>query len=111
MKIRIGSILCAAPFVAGFQIRQKRGQQADRRQERAHPVYKGDAGSIRPPAMPNARPKNNPEIMPILPGTRSCANTMMAENADANTSPITTLRIVVQSEEHTAALQSPWNLV
>ena len=41
------------------------------------------------PLTPNIRPKKIPAIMPTLPGTSSCANTTIAENADDITSPIT----------------------
>lgn len=50
------------------------------------------------PLMPNIKPKKTPEIMPILLGTNSCASTTIAENADDNTSPITTDNTAVQNK-------------
>ena len=47
--------------------------------------------------MPNARPKNSPEIMPTLPGTSSCAYTRIAENAEARITPMGTLSTPVQN--------------
>src|SRR5829696_5994224 len=49
------------------------------------------------PARPNDSPKNSPEIVPTLPGTRSIAYTTIAEEADARVSPITTVRIAVHA--------------
>src|SRR5579864_2047577 len=49
------------------------------------------------PPRPNARPKKNPETVPILPGNSSCAKTKIVENADARINPITTLRMLVQN--------------
>src|SRR5687768_17076155 len=49
------------------------------------------------PAKPKARPKNKPEISPTRPGTRSCAYTSIAENADARMTPITALSTPVQN--------------
>src|SRR6185437_13156606 len=48
------------------------------------------------PPMPNANPKNNPEIIPTFPGTSSCAYTRIAEKADARITPMTTLSTAVQ---------------
>ena len=47
--------------------------------------------------MPNASPKNSPEIIPTRPGTSSCAYTRIAENADDSTRPMMKLRIAVHS--------------
>ena len=49
------------------------------------------------PAIPNARPKNKPEIAPTLPGTSSWANTRIAENAEDNTIPVMTESTPVQN--------------
>ena len=49
------------------------------------------------PAIPKAKPKNRPAIIPTLPGTSSCAYTRIAENADARIRPITTLSTPVHS--------------
>src|SRR3954453_7934109 len=49
------------------------------------------------PAIPNENPKNSPEIMPTLPGTRSCAKTTIAGNADARINPIATVSGPVQN--------------
>src|SRR5258708_6010587 len=48
------------------------------------------------PAIPKANPKNRPEISPTRPGTSSCANTRIAENADARINPMMTLSTPVQ---------------
>ena len=65
-----------------LQVRQKAREDADRRQERADLVHELDARAIREltedgraasPAIPNAKPKKTPEIMPTRPGTSSCA--------------------------------------
>src|SRR6266404_313723 len=50
------------------------------------------------PPNPNASPKKNPETVPTLPGTSSCAKTRIVENAEARISPITTLKIPVQNK-------------
>src|SRR5690242_8178032 len=50
------------------------------------------------PAIPKAKPKQRPEIIPTLPGTSSCAYTTITENAEARIRPITTLRISVQNK-------------
>ncbi len=49
------------------------------------------------PPIPNAKPKNNPDTAPTLPGMSSWANTRMAENADANISPMMKLKIPVHN--------------
>ena len=43
--------------------------------------------------MPNASPKKIPETRPTLPGRSSCANTMIAGNAEASPAPMITDRI------------------
>ena len=48
--------------------------------------------------MPNAKPKNNPAIVPTLPGINSCAYTRIAENADDRINPITTVSTLVQNK-------------
>ena len=50
------------------------------------------------PPIPNAKPKNKPETMPILPGISSCAYTRIAEKADARINPMITLRTLVQNK-------------
>ena len=47
--------------------------------------------------MPKAKPKNRPETAPTLPGISSCANTKMAEKAEARISPMTQLSTPVHS--------------
>src|SRR6202012_4627247 len=47
------------------------------------------------PPMPKAKPKNNPEIIPSLPGTSSVAYTRMAEKADERITPMITDNITV----------------
>src|ERR1044072_4374187 len=42
------------------------------------------------PPIPKAKPKNNPAIMPTLPGTNSVAYTKIAENADEMIRPMIT---------------------
>src|SRR6202012_1104907 len=49
------------------------------------------------PPIPKAKPKNNPEIIPILPGISSCAYTSIAENADEIITPIITDNAPVQN--------------
>ncbi len=49
------------------------------------------------PAIPNAKPKNKPEIAPTLPGSSSWANTRIAENAQDNTIPMMTESTPVQN--------------
>ena len=46
------------------------------------------------PPMPNANPKNNPDIVPIFPGINSCAYTSIAENAEARMNPMMILSSV-----------------
>ena len=67
--------------VVPLYVGQKRGEKPDQRQERADAVDELDAvasasqpstAAPRPP-MPNAKPKNRPEISPTRPGTSSCA--------------------------------------
>ena len=48
------------------------------------------------PAIPNAKPKNKPAIMPTFPGMSSCAYTKIAENADDRIKPIMQTRMPVQ---------------
>src|SRR5450755_3473119 len=50
------------------------------------------------PPIPNAKPKNKPDIIPILPGTSSCAYTSMAEKAEASITPIKTDSTLVQNK-------------
>ena len=40
------------------------------------------------PPMPNANPKNRPEMSPTLPGRSSCAYTRIAGNAEDRTTPM-----------------------
>ena len=49
------------------------------------------------PPIPNATPKKRPEMVPIFPGTSSCAYTRIAENAEASTSPMITVSTSVQN--------------
>ncbi len=49
------------------------------------------------PPSPKARPKNSPEMRPTFPGTSSWAYTRMAEKAEDSTSPMMTVRAVVQA--------------
>src|SRR3954454_19950842 len=48
------------------------------------------------PPIPKAKPKNKPDTVPTLPGSKSCAYTKMAEKAEARISPMNTLKMVVQ---------------
>ena len=51
------------------------------------------------PPIPNAKPKNNPETIPTLPGNNSCAYTRIAENADAIIMPINMLSTQVKNKD------------
>jgi hypothetical protein len=42
------------------------------------------------PPRPKAKPKNNPETKPTLPGSNSCAYTTIIEKAEDNTKPAQT---------------------
>ena len=48
------------------------------------------------PPIPKAKPKNNPETRPILPGNNSCAYTSIAEKAEAIIVPIKMVRTEVK---------------
>ena len=96
---------CGLPAAYGPRAWQPYPKDADDRQERADAVDEDDIRAIgkraeraapMPPA-PNARPKKRPEIVPTRPGTSSCANTTMAEKADASTTPMMTVRMRVQN--------------
>ena len=50
------------------------------------------------PPIPNAKPKNNPEIVPIFPGINSWAYTKIAGNAEDNINPMGTINIPVQNK-------------
>lgn len=47
------------------------------------------------PPMPNANPKNNPDIIPNLVGSNSCAYKRIAGNADESVKPAQKLRTAV----------------
>lgn len=51
------------------------------------------------PPIPNAKPKNNPETVPILPGNNSCAYTRIAEKAEARITPISMLNTHVKNND------------
>ena len=50
------------------------------------------------PPIPKAKPKNNPDTIPIFPGNNSCAYTSMAENAEAIIIPIKTVSRQVKNK-------------
>ena len=77
----------------------------DRRQERAHLVDDVDArrvGELAEQRRADAagaerEPEEQPETVPTRPGTSSCANTTIAEKAEARMRPMTTVSISVQN--------------
>src|SRR5687768_2006768 len=51
------------------------------------------------PPIPNAKPKNSPDIVPIFPGISSWAYTRIAEKAEARIKPIIILNNVTTGSE------------
>ena len=49
------------------------------------------------PAIPNAKPKKNPDTNPTFPGSNSCAYIRIAVKADDKIKPIKNVRTHVQS--------------
>ncbi len=84
-------------LAAAFQLRKKDGQEPQERQGKSRSCRRTRCLSGQPRyrerrrrclAMPKAKPKNSPETIPTRPGSSSCANTMMAGNAEARMRPM-----------------------